>query len=87
VIDIIYSVDYKSERFGRGDNDHCVICQEKWDDVPEEEDTVDRINICGHIYHHECLEAWFNDYKVEMNHSCPLCRSPLWTDLVEESLK
>jgi hypothetical protein len=46
---ITYSVDYGSERFGRGDNDHCVICQEKWDDVPEEEDTVDRDTVDGCI--------------------------------------
>jgi hypothetical protein len=47
---------------GMSDTPPCTICFESADtfyDLP-----------CGHIYHQECLKAWFDKGKAE----CPVCR-------------
>ena len=46
------------------ENNECIICI---DNIP----LVDkvRINICGHIFHRNCILTWFM-----FNYSCPTCR-------------
>lgn len=50
---------------GMANDSQCVICH-----MPIENDSIVRkINLCGHIFHPECVDRWF-----ERNSSCPLCR-------------
>jgi hypothetical protein len=80
---ITYSVNYATEQFSIGDHDECTICMKQWDD-PTCKDTVDCINPCKHIFHHSCLEGWYNGGKDR--HHCPGCKEPLWEHEVEYSL-
>lgn len=45
----------------------CAICLMEF----EREDLVNELGRCGHVFHVECLEKWFD--KCQFN--CPLCRS------------
>jgi hypothetical protein len=45
--------------------DNCAICQ----DVIENGAVIRKINHCGHIFHKECIDAWF-----DRNVRCPTCR-------------
>ena len=45
--------------------DNCAICQ----DAMERGAQVRKINYCGHIFHKECIDAWF-----DRNVHCPTCR-------------
>jgi hypothetical protein len=45
--------------------DNCAICQ----DAMERGAQIRRINQCGHIFHKECVDAWF-----QRNVRCPTCR-------------
>lgn len=45
-------------------DDICSICYEKYTDMA----LVSQILKCGHIYHNNCLDDWFN-IKIK----CPLC--------------
>ncbi len=45
--------------------DNCAICQ----DAMERGAHIRKINHCGHIFHKECIDAWF-----DRNVHCPTCR-------------
>jgi hypothetical protein len=45
--------------------DNCAICQ----DAMERGAQIRKINHCGHIFHKECIDAWF-----DRNVHCPTCR-------------
>jgi hypothetical protein len=45
--------------------DNCAICQ----DAMERGVQIRKINHCGHIFHKECIDAWF-----QRNVRCPTCR-------------
>ena len=49
----------------------CAICRL---DIQQNE-IVRKINSCGHIFHHNCLDNW-----LKTNHTCPICRCSLKTD-------
>lgn len=49
----------------------CPICYEDWN---AETEAILRTH-CGHIFHRECLTAWFGEPNVESANSCPSCRS------------
>jgi len=47
----------------------CSICFEEYADATAE---LRKTNICGHVFHTQCLERWLN-----VNRTCPLCRQDL----------
>ena len=46
-------------------NEVCAICQENMASV----DPIRRLNHCQHLFHDECISAWF-----QQNVHCPTCR-------------
>ena len=48
----------------------CTICQ---DDIEANTQTR-KINVCGHIFHKNCIDQWF-----ERNVKCPVCRHDIRT--------
>ena len=51
-------------------NDNCAICQSGINDNTELYGFPRRINICGHIFHRNCIHR-----SLELNNTCPLCRT------------
>lgn len=51
----------------KGDEEMCSICLVEF----EEEDSVNKLPKCGHLFHAECLERWLDRCQF----TCPLCRS------------
>jgi hypothetical protein len=51
-------------------NDNCAICQCGINDNTELYGFPRRINICGHIFHRNCIHR-----SLELNNNCPLCRT------------
>jgi len=49
----------------------CAICRI---DLQQNE-IIRKINSCGHIFHHNCLDNW-----LKTNHTCPICRCSLKTN-------
>lgn len=48
----------------------CVVCLDKY-----EKDTLVRRLPCGHVFHPECIDTWFeNRLKYQYQPSCPSCR-------------
>jgi hypothetical protein len=43
----------------------CAICQDRM----EAQNPTRKINVCGHSFHTECIDTWF-----ERSVSCPVCR-------------
>lgn len=56
------------EKTGAGSSTTCVVCLNRLGDG----DRVRKL-ACRHVFHTECLDAWFNT----LNFNCPLCRSTL----------
>ena len=49
-------------------NDHtCSICLNNTN-------PVDYLTICGHYYHQECINNWFNSSNNKVNKPCPYCK-------------
>jgi hypothetical protein len=46
----------------------CAICRVNF----EENDIVRKINHCGHMYHLNCIDNWFQEHTT-----CPVCRHNL----------
>ena len=46
----------------------CTICL----DILKEDDAIETIHLCSHIFHTECLQKWFLRQA-----NCPLCRVSL----------
>lgn len=44
---------------------NCAICQDRM----EAQNPTRKINVCGHSFHKECIDTWF-----ERSVSCPVCR-------------
>jgi len=53
----------------------CAVCLEKF----EEEESLRLLPKCSHVFHTECIDAWFTSHST-----CPLCRTSLKVT-VEES--
>ncbi|XP_038684809.1 E3 ubiquitin-protein ligase ATL4-like [Tripterygium wilfordii] len=53
---------------GGGD---CAVCLSKF----EPHDQLRLLPLCCHVFHAECIDTWLR--SNEINHTCPLCRSPI----------
>ena len=47
------------------DSDSCVICRETF----ANDDILRKITVCSHIFHHKCVDTWFNSHSLS-----PICR-------------
>ncbi|GLT84250.1 hypothetical protein SLE2022_024930 [Rubroshorea leprosula] len=47
----------------------CAVCLSKF----ELQDQLRLLPLCCHAFHTDCIDTWLNS-----NHSCPLCRSPIY---------
>ncbi|KAK9816825.1 hypothetical protein WJX72_005456 [[Myrmecia] bisecta] len=57
-----------AERITSDDEPVCAICHEG---TPEKA----ICGPCGHLFHHECLEAWENKcWEDDAHYTCPVCR-------------
>ena len=52
----------------------CAVCQDRGDATPWR-----RLN-CGHMYHRQCIDTWFNQNVV-----CPVCRADVRTLAQQQS--
>jgi len=50
------------------DQQMCPVCRVNF----EENDVVRKINHCGHMYHLNCIDNWFQEHAT-----CPVCRHNL----------
>ena len=57
--------------------EQCTICRENF----TENSIVRKINNCGHIFHINCIDMWF-----ETNITCPVCRIDLRNVNTEEEI-
>jgi hypothetical protein len=76
-------VKYTGEDLGMGEvqtstaQHECCICLES---MPQGEKV--RILPCRHVFHHECINGWFEQTKF----SCPMCKMDLKKHLEERRL-
>lgn len=67
-----------ADRFGESDAVTCAVCLNEF----ENSDEIRQLTNCCHIFHKNCLDKWLeHDQKT-----CPLCRSCLMSDVVEEEV-
>ena len=59
-----------------GDENMCTICRT---DI-QENTIIRKINGCGHMFHHNCLDNWLKNH-----HTCPVCRHSLRTNTTPTS--
>ncbi len=50
------------------ENTQCAICQ----DVIQGDESIRKINRCGHLFHQNCVDTWFMT-----NVRCPVCRADI----------
>ncbi|PIN12759.1 Anaphase-promoting complex (APC), subunit 11 [Handroanthus impetiginosus] len=68
--DLEFSNKKKNREESMDDEDEmCSICLMEF----EKEDMVNKLPICGHLFHMDCLEKWLDRCQF----TCPLCRSML----------
>ena len=61
---LVHSADLSKE-----DHDHeCPVCLMEF----EPEETLRLLPTCNHVFHQECIDAWFDSHST-----CPLCRASL----------
>lgn len=53
----------------------CSVCLTQF----EPESDINKLS-CGHFFHKACLEKWLGYWNI----TCPLCRTPLFTELEED---
>ena len=76
-------VKYTGEELGMGEvqascNQHeCCVCLES---MPQGEKV--RILPCRHVFHHDCINGWFDQKK----YSCPMCKMDLKKHLAERRI-
>jgi len=76
-------VKYTGEELGMGEvqtsssQHECCVCLEA---MPQGEQV--RILPCRHVFHHECINGWFNQYKF----TCPMCKMDLKKHLAERRI-
>ena len=64
-------------RVARQQDDTCPICME---DMKEADPaTIMVIMVCGHRFHHECIQGWFN-VRNACHGTCPIDRQKLFTN-------
>lgn len=56
------------EDLGEKDERECPVCLTEF----EQEDTLRLLPSCKHVFHQECIDAWFDAHST-----CPLCRASL----------
>lgn len=56
--------------------DNCAICQ----DAMERGAQIRKINQCGHIFHKDCIDVWF-----DRNVHCPTCRHDIRENISSQS--
>lgn len=67
-----------ADRFGELDDVTCAVCLNEF----ERSDEIRQLKNCCHIFHKNCLDKWLDhDQKT-----CPLCRSCLLSEIVEEEV-
>lgn len=62
-------VSQYEKKVGGDEEEMCSICLVEL----EEEDWVNKLPKCGHLFHAECLDRWLD----RCHFTCPLCRSSL----------
>ena len=62
-----------SQHITQSTNDPCSICLDQFSDIS--------ITSCGHLFCYLCIKS-----SLEINQTCPLCRSPLSTDKINRIL-
>ncbi|KAI3824429.1 hypothetical protein L1987_05888 [Smallanthus sonchifolius] len=65
----VYST-VKSHKIGKGALE-CAVCLNEYED----EETLRLIPKCDHVFHPECIDAWFENHVT-----CPVCRANLVPD-------
>ncbi|KAK2647844.1 hypothetical protein Ddye_015333 [Dipteronia dyeriana] len=55
----------------------CSVCLTRF----EPESDINKLS-CGHFFHKACLEKWLGYWNI----TCPLCRTPLISDELEEDV-
>ena len=76
-------VKYTGDELGMGEvqtsssQHECCVCLEV---MPQGEQV--RILPCRHVFHHECIEGWFNQHKF----TCPMCKMDLKKHLAERRI-
>ena len=64
----MYEKGYAPKFIAYTDDDVCAVCLEKFQDDPDK--PITRLHKCGHLFHSECIDDWFN-----LNHwTCPACK-------------
>ncbi|KAK1423693.1 hypothetical protein QVD17_19001 [Tagetes erecta] len=71
----VYST-VKSHKIGKGSLE-CAVCLNEYED----EETLRLIPKCDHVFHPECIDAWFENHVT-----CPVCRANLVPDPDESQL-
>lgn len=67
-----------ADRFGESDAVTCAVCLNEFENADE----IRQLTNCCHIFHKNCLDKWLeHDQKT-----CPLCRSCLMSEVVEEEV-
>ena len=76
-------VKYTGDELGMGEvqtsssQHECCVCLEV---MPQGEQV--RILPCRHVFHHECINGWFNQHKF----TCPMCKMDLKKHLAERRI-
>nr|XP_043606151.1 E3 ubiquitin-protein ligase ATL6-like [Erigeron canadensis] len=70
----VYS-SIKGLKIGKGALE-CAVCLNEYED----EETLRLIPKCDHVFHPECIDAWFENHVT-----CPVCRANLEPDSGEET--
>ncbi|XP_076925486.1 E3 ubiquitin-protein ligase ATL6-like [Bidens hawaiensis] len=68
----VYS-SVKEHKIGKGALE-CAVCLNEYED----EETLRLIPKCDHVFHPECIDAWFENHVT-----CPVCRADLVPDPAE----
>ncbi|KAG0563306.1 hypothetical protein KC19_8G020300 [Ceratodon purpureus] len=58
----------RSTDLGEKDDHECPVCLTEF----EPEETLRLLPSCKHVFHQECIDAWFDSHST-----CPLCRASL----------
>lgn len=66
----VYSDIKEETQDGDEEEEMCSICLMEFED----EDFVNKLPRCGHVFHGECMDKWL-DRSCQF--TCPLCRSSL----------
>lgn len=61
----------------------CVICVDSFEENVE----IRQIPTCKHVFHANCLENWFKSKMRDEDYQCPLDKSELSLERIQEALK